>query len=302
VLPVCSFPEHALATANRKRALVPSILITGVSTGIGRACANLFSEQGWAVTGTLRDTARPPEGLHADVALEQLDLSVPGSAAALADRMLAASGCPDVLLNNAGIVQFGAVEDVTAEQFANIYQVNLFGQLELIRALLPAMRDRRRGTIANVTSLGGTLTFPFFSAYNSTKWAFEGVSEGLWHELKPFGIRVKAIEPGFVETAIWSKALPSRATGAAQGAATDEVKGPYAEYLRAMLDFEAGITERTTPEAAALQIAAAIADDSDRLRYPVAAYARPMVAARRVMGAQAFMRFFHRRWMGPNAL
>jgi NAD(P)-dependent dehydrogenase (short-subunit alcohol dehydrogenase family) len=226
---------------------------------------------------------------------------VPGSATALAERVLAGPGCPDVLLNNAGIVQFGAVEDVTAEQFANIYQVNLFGQLELIRALLPAMRDRRSGTIANVTSLGGTLTFPFFSAYNSTKWALEGVSEGLWHELKPFGIRVKAIEPGFVETAIWSKALPTRGAASGNTDAENQLAGPYAEYLRAMLDFEAGIAERTTPAAAALEIAAAIADTSDRLRYPVAAYARTLVSARRAMGSQRFMRFFHKRWMGPNA-
>jgi len=283
---------------------VPSILITGVSTGIGRACANLFAEQGWHVTGTVRDTARRPEGLHSDVALELLDLGLPGNASALAERMLAGPGCPDVLVNNAGIVQFGSIEELSADEWAHIYQVNLFGQLELIRGLLPAMRGRGRGTIANVTSLGGTLTFPFFSAYNSTKWALEGVSEGLWHELKPFGVRVKAIEPGFVETAIWSKALPTRAAataGAARAASTEAPAGPYAEYLQAMLDFEAGITQRTTPEAAAIEIAAAIADSSDQLRYPVAAYARTLVSARRALGPQRFIRFFHRRWMGPNA-
>ena len=222
-----------------------------------------------------------------------------GSASALAERVLSERACPDVLLNNAGVVQFGAIEDVTAEQLERIYQVNLFGQLELIRGLLPAMRERRSGIIANVTSLGGTITFPFFGAYNSTKWAFEGISEGLWHELRPFGVRVKAIEPGFVETAIWRKALPDE-----RAEADDSDLGggeAYRPFLREMLRFEAGIKDRTTPEACAEEIAAAIADDSDRLRYPVAAYAGAIVRAVRMLGGQPVMRFFHRRWMGPDA-
>ncbi len=278
---------------------MPSILITGVSTGIGRACANLYTSRGWSVTGTVRDAAVRPEALDDRVALERLDLSIRGNAAELAERMLAATGCPDVLLSNAGFVQFGAIEDVTAEELERIYQVNLFGQLELIRGLLPAMRARRSGVIANVTSLGGTITFPFFGAYNSTKWAFEGVSEGLWHELKPFDVRVKAIEPGFVETAIWSKALPDRRGETAE----QELRGSeaYRPYLSEMLRFEAGVTDRTTPEACAVEIAQAIADESDRLRYPVAAYARPIATARRWLGAQFMMRFFHKRWMGKHA-
>ena len=274
---------------------MPHILITGVSTGIGRAVANLCAQRGWLVTGTVRDALKTrPDGLSATVALESLDLSVPGSAGLLAARVLADRGCPDVLLSNAGIVQFGALEDVSSEDLARIFQINLFGQHELIRALLPAMRERGSGTIANVTSLGGTITFPFFGAYNSTKWAFEGLSEGLWHELKPFGIRVKAIEPGFVETAIWSKALP--------GAGADvDGSEEYRPFLRAMIAFESAIANRTTPEACAVEIARAIDDDSDRLRYPVAAYARAITRARRLLGAQWLMRFFHGRWMGTAA-
>ena len=274
-----------------------SILITGISSGIGLACANLYAGRGWDVTGTVRDASKRRAGLDHRVALEQLDLAVPGSALALADRALAGAGCPDVLLSNAGVLQFGALEDVTAEQLERIFQVNLFGQLELIRGLLPAMRARRSGVIANVTSLGGTMTFPFFSAYNSTKWALEGASEGLWHELKPFGVRVKAIEPGFVETAIWGKALPD-------AQANDDAYGgseAYRPYLREMRRFEESIKDRTTPEVCAEEIAAAIADESDRLRYPVAAYARPIVRARRALGGQRMMRFFHKRWMGPSA-
>lgn len=268
---------------------MPSILITGVSSGIGRACAHLFAAEGWKVVGTVRrDPDEPfPEGLT----LEQLDLAVPGSAQSLAQRVLATHGCPDVLLNNAGLLAFGPLEEMGSSEIETLYQVNVFGPLELITAIVPAMRERGSGTIVNVTSLGGRMVFPYFAAYNSTKWALEAISEGLWHELRPFGIRVKVIEPGFVETPIWEKALPRDG---------DEVRAgsPYARSMRAMLAFEAAIGRRTTPERAAEEIRDAIVDPTDRLRYPVAAYARSLLLARRVFGDTAFMRFFHKRWVG----
>lgn len=270
---------------------MPTILITGVSTGIGRACAARFAQAGWRVLGTVRDTARVPDGLDGLVTLEALDLSDPASAGRLAERVLAEHGCPDVLLNNAGMVQFGPLEELTGTELREIFQVNFFGQMELIQGLLPAMRERGSGTIANVTSLGGRSTFPFFAGYNSTKWALEGASEGLWHELQPFGIRVKAIEPGFVETAVWSKVMPDSDEGLKASAA-------YLPFMKAMRAFEASIANRTTPQQAAEEIFVAITDTSDRLRYPVAAYARPILLARRFLGERAVMRFFHSKWMG----
>ncbi|HSK48722.1 MAG TPA: SDR family oxidoreductase [Coriobacteriia bacterium] len=271
---------------------MPTILITGVSTGIGRASALRFQRAGWRVIGTVRN---PETAEHLDgVELEALDLAVQGSAAHLAERVLASLGCPDVILNNAGMLQFGPLEYYPAEELERLYRVNVFSQLELVRPFLPSMRERGSGVIANVTSLGGLLVFPFFGAYNSTKWAMEGISEGLWHELKPFGVRVKAIEPGFVETAIWGKVLPG-ADEPVEGA------GPYRPYMEEMRRFESSITSRTTPEAAAEEVFSSITDDTDRLRYPISAYARPMSFARRVIGDRRFMRFFHRRWMGPKA-
>ncbi len=267
---------------------MPAILITGVSSGIGHACASRFAREGWRTVGTVRDAATPVPGLPDDVLLEQLDLAASGSGTALAGRVLE-HGCPDVILNNAGALQFGPLEDVSDEELERLFRVNVFGQLEVIRGFLPAMRARGSGLIVNVGSLGGRMTFPFFAGYNSSKWALEGVSEGLWHELKPFGIRVKIIEPGFVETAIWGKALP----------ATDEpVPGrrEYEPYVRSMRRFEASITKRTSPEKAAEQVWRAVQDPGDRLRYPIAAYARPVLTARRLLGDQTLLRFFHRRW------
>ncbi len=273
---------------------MPSILITGVSTGIGRACVDRFAAEGWDVIGTLRRPdaeATWPDG----VSVESLDLAEAGSATALAQRVIAERGCPDVLLNNAGTLQWGPVECASAEEVVQVFTVNVFAQLELIRGLLPAMRSRGSGVIANVTSLGGTMTFPFFGIYNASKWAIEGLSEGLWHELKPFGIKVKAIEPGYVATAIWNKAMRDG------GGEVIEGPEPYRRYMKEMEKFEASITKRTSSEDAAQEVFEAITDTSDKLRYPIAAYAGQLRTARRVFGDQAEMEFFHKRWMGEDA-
>jgi NAD(P)-dependent dehydrogenase (short-subunit alcohol dehydrogenase family) len=273
---------------------MPSILVTGVSTGIGRACLDKFAAEGWDVVGTLR-RPDPDAEWPADAAIEALDLAVPGSAASLAERVIASRGCPDVLLNNAGTLQWGPVECASADEVQQVFQVNFLGQLELIRGLLPAMRRRRSGIIANVTSLGGTMTFPFFGIYNASKWAMEGLSEGLWHELKPFGIKVKALEPGYVSTAIWNKAMRDETGEVVPG------PEPYRSYMAEMQRFEASITKRSSSEEAAEEIFRAVTDESDRLRYPIAAYAGQLKGLRRVIGDQAEMEFFHKRWMGGDS-
>lgn len=273
---------------------MPRILVTGVSSGIGKACAEHFARQGWDVVGTVRDPARMAEEPWpgpGSVSLEALDLSRAGAGAELGERVIERYGCPDVLLNNAGMLQFGSVEDTDPVLIEQLFRVNVFEQIGLAMALVPAMRERGSGTIANVTSLGGRLTFPFFATYNATKHALEGFSEGLWHELQPFGIRVKVIEPGFVETAIWGKVLP-------EDPSLLEASAPYRDYQIAMVGFEASITNRTSPADSAVEIWDAVTEQSDRLRYPVAAYARPILRARRLLGELRVMRFFHQRWMG----
>jgi NAD(P)-dependent dehydrogenase (short-subunit alcohol dehydrogenase family) len=271
---------------------MPRVLITGVSTGIGKALAEKFAAEGWDVIGTLRDVSRAPSFARGGdrIAVENLDLAVAGDARRLAERVVEKYGCPDILVNNAGVLQFGPVEFVSAEETERLYRVNVFETIDLARALVPCMRDRGSGTIVNVTSLGGRMVFPFFAVYNSSKHALEGFSEGLWHELQPFGIKVKTVEPGFVETAIWGKVLGEQA----------EKPEPYTQYMEAMEGFEASITDRTPPADAADEIYVAALDRSDRLRYPVAAYAKPILRARRWLGELRVMRFFHGRWMGKD--
>jgi NAD(P)-dependent dehydrogenase (short-subunit alcohol dehydrogenase family) len=269
---------------------VPTILITGVTTGIGRATAELYAQKGWRVIGTARSPERMADvEWPGEVVVEQLDLDAAGSGTEFAERVLAAHGCPDVIVNNAGMLQFGAIETAAPEEIEQIFRVNVFEQVQLAYGFVPAMRERGSGTIANVTSLGGRMVFPFFAIYNASKHALEGFSEGMWHELKPFGIRVKAIEPGFVETAIWDKVM---------GDAAPPKPDAYREQMEAVEAFEKEIGNRTPSGQAALEIADAITDESDRLRYPIAAYARPILRARRIMGDQFMLRFFGKRWFG----
>lgn len=283
------FQSRGRGFVHSKGAPVPTMLITGVSSGIGNALVRrVAAEPGWTVIGTVR-TVKPPSehGLPDATFLYSFEASDADAAAALAGRILAEHGCPDVIVNNAGYVLYGPVEETPLERIRDLYQVNVFSPISLIQEFLPTMRSRGSGTIVNVTSLGGRLVFPFFTNYNSTKHAMEGYSEGLWHELKPFGIRVKAVEPGYVATPIY-RAMDDRA----------KPTGPYAKSLSAMNRFSESITNRSTPEQAAEETWRAISDASDKLRYPIAAYARVMVRARALVGSMTFMRFMNRQWLG----
>lgn len=269
---------------------MPSVLITGVSSGLGRAAAARFARAGWDVTGTVRALAGSGvEGHPSSVRLRVLDLSQPDSPSRLAEEVLAESGPPDVLINNAGTLHFGPLEDAPSAEIQRVFQVNAFGQIALALAFVPAMRLRDSGLIVNVSSLGGRMVFPFFGVYNASKHALEGFSEALWHELQPFGIRVKVVRPGYVDTPIYEKA--------SVGSAGVEVASEaYREALGKMVDFERRVTRRTRPEAAAEELWAVVNDPSDRLAYPIAAYARSLLLARRLVGDSRFLRIAHGRW------
>lgn len=264
---------------------MPSILITGVSSGLGRALALRAHAAGWQVCGTIHENTTAEEnGLPADMAVYRFEPRFPHAVSAFSQRIIADHGAPDVLVNNPAALLHGPLEKVPARELRDLFQVNVFSAVELTAALLPAMRDRGSGTIVNVGSVGGRFVLPFFAASNASWHAIEAFSEGLWHELKPFGIRVKVIELGSIE-------------GAAEATVLDPESGdPYAPYLSAMNGFLAGATKRTSPEDAADEVWAAIMDPSSRLRYPVGAYARRLLRARALFGS-AFTRFMHGRWM-----
>jgi len=273
---------------------MPSVLITGVSSGLGRATAARFAGEGWEVAGTVRALEeRGASGHPEGVRLYTLDLSQPTSIAELTKTVLSDSGAPDVLINNAGMLHFGPLEEAEPADIQRVFQVNAFGQIALALAFVPAMRDRGSGLIVNVSSLGGRMVFPFFSVYNASKHALEGFSEGLWHELKPFGIRVKVVRPGYIDTPIYEKAAVGRAM-------VEEAPEVYRGALGKMVDFERRVTRRTRPEEAAEELWVVVNDSSDRLVYPLAAYARSLLLARRLIGDTRFLRTAHKRWFGKG--
>ena len=178
-----------------------TVLITGASAGIGRATAKLFAERGWTVAATMRTPEKSDLGSVSErIRLIPLDVTDQASVDAAVARTIAECGAIDVVVNNAGYGLMGPFEAQTDAQIRRQFETNLFGVMNVTRAVLPHMRERKQGRIVNVGSAAGRMTLPLYSAYCSTKWALEGFSEALWLELRQHNIKVKIIEPGMIKT------------------------------------------------------------------------------------------------------
>jgi len=182
--------------------MAKTFLITGVSSGFGRALAQAALRDGHTVAGTVRkegdraDFERLGRGARA-VILNVTDTNQIAPAIAAIEKDI---GAIDVLVNNAGYGHEGILEESSIEDLRRQFEVNVFGAVAMIQAVLPAMRQRRAGHILNITSMGGIITLPGLSYYHGSKFALEGISEALGKEVKDFGIHVTAIEPGGFRT------------------------------------------------------------------------------------------------------
>jgi NAD(P)-dependent dehydrogenase (short-subunit alcohol dehydrogenase family) len=176
----------------------PSVaLVTGASSGIGRATAKALQSAGFRVFGTSRRaSAESADG----VTMLACDVTDDGSVAKLVDEVLAKAGRIDLLVNNAGVGLLGGAEESSTAQAQALFDVNVFGVIRVTSAVLPAMRRQRRGRIVNLSSVLGLIPAPYFALYASTKHAIEGYSESLDHELRTFGIRVVLVEPAYTRT------------------------------------------------------------------------------------------------------
>ncbi|HVT34117.1 MAG TPA: SDR family oxidoreductase [Nevskiaceae bacterium] len=185
--------------------MAQTVFITGASTGIGAAAADMFFERGWNVAATMRT----PKGERDDPRwlLAKLDVTDAASIAAARDAAIAKFGRIDVLVNNAGYGLVGTFESMDDERIKKQFETNVFGLMRTTRALLPHFRANRGGTVVNVASMGGRLTFPFYSVYHATKWAVDGFSESLAFELEHVGVRVKIIEPGAIKTDFYERSM-----------------------------------------------------------------------------------------------
>jgi len=185
-----------------------TVFITGASSGIGRETAKLFQKKGWNVIASMRNPKTEEELTKLDnLKVLQCDVTNPNSiTAAIKDGIEAFSGI-DVLVNNAGIYTTNPLEQTSDEIINSIIETNIKGFVFTIKAILTHFREKKSGTIVNVSSLAGRVTFPFQSMYHTTKWAVEGFSESLYYELMPLNIKVKVVEPGMVKTNIYNSVL-----------------------------------------------------------------------------------------------
>jgi NAD(P)-dependent dehydrogenase (short-subunit alcohol dehydrogenase family) len=258
-----------------------TVLITGCSSGIGLATAKYFQEKGWNVAATMRNPADQPELARLpNVITPALDVNDKASIAAALQTTLDAFGKIDVLVNNAGYALMGAFETLDEEQIRRQFDTNVFGLMEVCRAVLPHFRQRREGLLINVASMVGRVPLPLYSVYNASKHAVEGFTEGLVYELEPFGVRVKIIEPGAVNTNFFGRSS-DRANATGESAYSDY----SSEQLGVMDDIGPG---GSRPVDAAKVIWGAANDSSRRLRYSVGIDARALLTARRLLPETLF--------------
>jgi NADP-dependent 3-hydroxy acid dehydrogenase YdfG len=259
-----------------------AVLITGCSTGIGRATAEHLAQKGWTVYAT----ARKPESI-AD--LEQkgcrtmaLDVTDDQSMRAAVDQVEQAEGAVGVLVNNAGYSQSGAVESVNLDDVRRQFETNVFGLIRMCQLVLPGMRRQHYGRIVNISSMGGKMTFPGGGIYHGTKHAVEAISDALRFEVRGFGVDVVVIEPGLIKTQFGEAAV----TSIEQGTSTD---GAYAEFNSAVAKATAGVYDGPLarlgggPETVARKIERAISRRKPRTRYPVTPSARIIMGIHTVL-------------------
>ena len=244
---------------------MPRALITGCSTGIGRATALELTARGYEVVAS----ARRPESI-ADLKVSStctLDVDDDASVAAALGQL----GPLDVLINNAGFGCDGAVEDVPLADVRRAFETNFFGAVRMIQAFLPAMRERGSGAIVNVSSVAGIAAGPLSGFYSASKWALEAMSEALHLEVGHFGVRVLIVEPGSIQTSFGTNLVDHRWTD-----------GPYRPLADQWTSASEVLTggESPGPELVANAIADALESDGGPLRLPVGSDAALVASAR----------------------
>ena len=210
------------------------VLITGASSGIGRATALYVAERGYAVIATSRNASRL-EGLHEEaerrnlaIISVELDINSEDDVAFIVPELLERYGAIDALINNAGFGMWGPVEILSDAELKNQFETNFFAAVRMMRAVLPTMIKRQHGIIVNISSVLGRIGTPFNGAYASSKFALEGISESLKTEVQPFGVRVAMVEPGLFRTNFPDNSV--------RGAAAGDENMAYSPYIRQYSD------------------------------------------------------------------
>ena len=271
------------------------VLITGCSTGIGRATAERLAQAGHTVYAT----ARRPESIEdlkeSGCRTLALDVTSEESMSAAVAAVEEAEGGIGALVNNAGYSQNGAVETVPLADVRAQFETNVFGLLRMCQLVLPGMRRRGEGTIVNMSSMGGRLTLPGGGIYHATKHAVEAISDAMRFEVSGFGVHVVLIEPGIIRSSFGETAAGSVSAG----------DGPYAEFNAAVAEANATASDGTLgkiggePVEVGKVIEAAIAARRPRSRYRVTASARVLLTQRRLLPDRAWDRVMSAAFRRP---
>jgi NAD(P)-dependent dehydrogenase (short-subunit alcohol dehydrogenase family) len=248
------------------------VLVTGASSGIGEAIATRLAKDGHRVFGTSRKGSGP----RGAVEMIALDVTSDDSVRSCVEKILREAGRIDVLVNNAGYLLSGAIEEATLEEARAELETNFFGIVRMVKAVLPSMRRARAGHVVAVSSLAGLVPVPFWGFYNASKFAVEGYMETLRHELKPFGIKVALVEPGPIHTPFYenprAKPMPE-----------------YAPWRERALETMAGFAARAPgPEVVAEVVARLVASPNPPLRSRITRDATLFPLLRRLLPASAF--------------
>ena len=258
--------------------------ITGASRGIGLATTIKFFNQGWNVIATMRNPTIKSNLLDDKrVLLAEVDVLNNESIEQALKLGNQKFGSIDVVVNNAGFGSSGPLEATSVENIEKQYQVNVIGTLLVVRAALPYFRKQGRGTVCNISSMGGIVCFPFGALYNGSKFAIEGISEALQYELREIGCRIKIIEPGATSTDFATSSFVLN---------NDETLREYQELVHKLLSFfESKGKESQSPELVAETIFKAATDDQDQLRYVVGSDAEFLIAQRNKLNDLDFREF-----------
>ncbi|WP_439569352.1 SDR family oxidoreductase [Sphingopyxis sp.] len=242
-----------------------TILITGCSSGYGLETARHFHAQGWTVMATMRNPAAAPFATSEKLRALALDVTDAASIALALER----AGPIDVLVNNAGIGLFGALEHSPMQKIRDVVETNMIGTIAMTQAVIPQMRERGSGVIVNVTSTTTLAPFPLAAAYTASKAAIQGFSRSLAHELLPLGVAVKLVEPGYGPTTAFARNTDIQLT--------DVLPEPYWSYAEPILAAMAEPALFTTESDVAQAVWEAVHDDTGRAHFPAGADAHAIM-------------------------
>lgn len=266
-----------------------TIFITGASSGIGKATTHFFAKKGWNVVATMRTPELDKDFSDLDnVFVTKLDVQKKETIQTALDLSIKRFGKIDVLVNNAGYGTSGIFELATDEQIKRQFEVNVFGLMTVTQAFLPHFRENKGGLIINVSSMGGRITIPTLSLYHATKFAVEGFTESVAHELAPLNIQFKLIEPGSIQTDFGGRSLESFFENA-----PDDYYNFIESYTSARKKMSENNHTPGTPEMIANAIFDAATDQSKQLRYIVGEDAKQLISLKENQGDEGYSNYIN---------